>query len=254
MVKINDIYAFLDELAPFSSQQPWDNSGFLVGDGAHEVKKVLMALDVTEEVLNEAEKKNADLVVSHHPVLFTALKQFHPKDIIFLAAEKGIGVISSHTCLDVANGGVNDCLAEVLGLNNVHKIGDELGLIRMGELDKEMSCREFAKYVADRLSVGGVKYTNTEKAIRKVAVCGGSGAEFYGDALRAGADAYVTANIKHNQFLEIKRANFCVLDAGHFCTENTVIKPLGKKIKARFPEIEVEFAETSKDPAEYYAK
>ena len=254
MSKVIDFYKFIDTIAPFETQENWDNSGFLVGDGNKEVEKVMVALDVTEPVLNEACEKGARLIISHHPVIFGALKEIHPNNIAFLAAEKGIAVISAHTCLDIADGGVNDCLATALGLNNIVKVDDGEGLMRMGELDVSLSCIDFVKYVAEKLNVGGIKYTPTEKIIKKVAVCGGSGGDLYPAAISAGADAYITANIKHNLFIDMRRDNFCVLDAGHFCTENTVIEPLAHKIKAAFPDTEVLISEVSEDPARYWAK
>ena len=254
MSKVIDFYNFIDSIAPFATQESWDNSGFLVGNGEKEVKKVLLALDATEDVLNEADKIGADLIITHHPVIFGALKEFHPKNIAFLAAEKGIAIISAHTCLDIADGGVNDCLAAALGLKNVVKVDDGEGLMRMGELEEELSCEEFIKYVAEKLDVGGIKYTPADKKIKKAAVCGGSGGDLYPFAVKAGADAFVTANIKHNQWIEMRREGFCVLDAGHFCTENTVIKPLAEKLSSNFDDVEIIVSEVSEDPARYWAK
>ena len=254
MSKVIDFYNFIDSIAPFATQESWDNSGFLVGDGEKELKKVLLALDATEDVLNEADEIGADLIITHHPVIFGALKEFHPKNIAFLAAEKGIAIISAHTCLDIADGGVNDCLAAALGFKNVVKVDDGEGLMRMGELEEELSCEEFVKYVAEKINVGGIKYTPANKNIKKVAVCGGSGGDLYPFAVKAGADAFVTANIKHNQWVEMRREGFCVLDAGHFCTENTVIEPLAEKLSANFDDVEIIVSEVSEDPARYWAK
>ena len=254
MSKVLDFYKFIDKIAPFETQESWDNSGFLVGDGDKSVKKVLLALDVTEPVLNEAEQIGAELVISHHPVIFGALKEIHPKNIAFLAAQKGIAIISAHTCLDIADGGVNDCLAAALELKNIVKVVDGEGLMRIGELSKELTCEEFVKYVAEKINVGGIKYTPNEKMIKKVAVCGGSGGDLYPFAMNAGADAYVTANIKHNLFIDMRRDNFCVLDAGHFCTENTVIKPLAKKLAEEFSDTEIVVSQVSEDPARYWSK
>ena len=254
MSKISDFYNFINKIAPFDTQESWDNSGFLIGDGNREVKKVMLSLDVTEPVLNEAESAGANLIISHHPIIFGALKEIHPQNMAFLAAEKGIAVISAHTCLDIAEGGVNDCLAAALGLDNIEKVDDGEGLTRMGELKNALSCEDFVKYVAEKLGVGGIKYTPTDKIIKKVAVCGGSGGDLYKFSMNAGADAFVTANIKHNLFIEMRRDGFCVLDAGHFCTENTVIEPLSKKLKEEFPETEIIIAKTAEDPARYWAK
>ena len=254
MSKVIDFYNFINTIAPFDTQESWDNSGFLVGDGEKEVTNVLVALDATEDVLNEAVEKHAGLIITHHPVIFGALKEFHPKNIAFLAAEKGIAIISAHTCLDIADGGVNDCLAAALGLENVIKVDDGEGLMRMGELENELSCEEFVKYVAEKLNVGGIKYIFTDKKIKKVAVCGGSGGDLYPFAIKAGADAFVTANIKHNQWIEMKREGFCVLDAGHFCTENTVIDPLVEILSINFDDALIKASEVSEDPAKYWAK
>lgn len=254
MSTVIDFYNFMDKIAPFYTQESWDNSGFLVGDGNKEVKRVMVALDVTEPVLKEAKKKEVQLIISHHPVIFGALKEFHPNNIAFLAAEMGIAVICAHTCLDVADGGVNDCLAKALGLKNVVKADDGEGLMRIGELDTSISCSDFIEYVAEKLCVDGIKYTPTAKIIKKVAVCGGSGGDLYRFAIKSGADAFVTANIKHNLFIDMRRDDFCVLDAGHFCTENTVIAPLADKIREEFPETDVIVSEISEDPARYWAK
>lgn len=254
MRKIIDFYSYIDSIAPFKTQEEWDNSGFLVGDGEKEVTKVLLALDVTKEVLEEAKELGANLIISHHPIIFGALKEFHPKSIAFLAVEYNIAVICAHTCLDIADGGVNDCLAKALELKNIRKAENSENYIRIGELEKSLSCNEFVEYVAEKLSVGGIKYTPTDKKIKSVAVCGGSGGDLFLTAKTSGADAYVTANIKHNIFIDIKRENFCVLDAGHFCTENTVIAPLAEILSNHFTDTEVIVSSASKDPACYWAK
>lgn len=254
MSTVYDFYKFIDSIAPFETQESWDNSGFLVGEGNRNVKKVLLALDVTEPVLREAKEKGAELIISHHPVIFGSLKEFHPENIAFLAAREDISIISAHTCLDIADGGVNDCLAAALGLKNIVKVDDGEGLMRMGELENSFSCIDFVKYVAEKINVGGIKYTPADKMIKKVAVCGGSGGDLFSFAINAGADAYVTANIKHNQFIEMRRKGFCVLDAGHFCTENTVIEPLAEKLRAEFSDTKIMVSEVSEDPARYWAK
>ena len=155
MATVRDFFEYINSIAPIDTQESWDNSGFLVGNGEKEVTKVLVALDATENVLNEAAEKGAELIITHHPVIFGALKEFHPENIAFLATEKEIAIISEHTCLDIADGGVNDCLAAALELENVVKVDDGEGLMRMGELEGSLSCEDFVKYVAEKLSVGG---------------------------------------------------------------------------------------------------
>lgn len=254
MILVQDVYDYVNQLAPFDTQEPWDNSGLLVGDGSSKVEKILCALDATNSVIHEAEEVGANLIVTHHPVIFNPLKKLYFEHPVYQAVQKGIHIICAHTCLDKADGGVNDCLVKALDLKNVRKCDDPLGLLRMGELDREYSLNEFLAYVGDKLNLEGIKYTPTEKNIKNVAVCGGSGAEFYESAFQMGADAYITADIKHNYFIEFRDMGLCVLDASHFCTENVVIKPLAEKLSNQFKEIEVLCSKVSKDPAYYWTK
>ena len=248
MSKIIDFYKFIDSIAPFGTQESWDNSGFLVGDGNKEIKKVMVALDVTEPVLNEAFEKGAQLIISHHPVIFGALKEIHPKNIAFLAAEKGIAVISAHTCLDIADGGVNDCLAAALGLENVEKVDDGEGLMRIGELKESLSCIDFVKYVAEKLNVGGIKYTPTAKMIKKVAVCGGSGGDLYPAAISAGADAYVTGEVKHHEAIEAAMMGLVLYEAGHYHTENVYKEMLKGVLEKKCPEVHFYVSKEEQSP------
>lgn len=254
MTTVKDIYDFINRIAPFDTQEPWDNSGFLVGDEKQEVSSVMLALDATESIVDEASEKGCSLIVTHHPVIFGKLSEFHPGNVAYYAAKKNISIISAHTCLDLADGGVNDCLAEALGLSNIGKCCDESGLLRIGELEREYTLDELIPVISERLGAEGIKYTPASGTIRRIAVCGGSGAEFYADAFASGADAYVTANVKHNYFMEFRRFGLCVIDAGHFSTENTVIKPLSEKIGKEFRECSVILSEKSCDPAMYWTR
>ena len=227
---------------------------FLVGDGEKEVKSVLVALDATFAVLEEAERMGAELIITHHPVIFHAMKEIHPDSIAFLAAQKGIAIISSHTCLDKTENGVSDCLAKTLELTNIRDGGDQLGVLRVGELREPLSCLNFVSYVADKLNTRGIKYISTERPIKTVAVCGGAGEDFFENAIQTGADAYVTGNIKHSFWIEMKRKNFCVLDAGHFATENPAMKPLAESLAEHFSDVKIRLSEVSADPAEYWVK
>ena len=134
MICVKDIYDFLNEIAPFDRQESWDNSGLLVGDSAQQVETLAVALDITPEAVHWAEKEGAQLFVSHHPVIFHAQKQFLAQEPAYLLARAGMSAVCAHTCLDVAQGGVNDVLAEKLGLSAVKPVpsGEGAPLLRIG--------------------------------------------------------------------------------------------------------------------------
>ena len=153
-ITVADIYSYINEMAPFDRQESWDNSGFLVGDGAKEVKKIALALDVTNDTLRQAEEFGADLMVSHHPVIFDPLRNVHSNTPVYYAIEHGISIISAHTCWDSAEGGVNDVLASLLRLEDVVPVvPDSSGIcmLRMGSLKNAVPAAEFAEIAAETL-------------------------------------------------------------------------------------------------------
>ncbi len=239
MVTVKDISEYIDSFAPYSTQCEWDNCGVLIGDKDKEVKKIGFVLDLTDESLNDAVTHGVDLIVTHHPVIFKAQKSFLKGNLAFEAASKGIAVLSAHTCFDCAQGGVNDVLCEILGIKNPVGIPSEecsVPMARIGETD-EYSSADFAKSVADKL--GAVcRVVDSGKTVRKVAVCGGSGGDFLADVAKVGADAYVTGDMCHHEFLLASELGITTVAAGHFETENPSIVALKDKICNRFSEID----------------
>lgn len=234
---VYDIYDFLDEKYDFSSALSYDNVGLLVGDGRDTVRGILVCLDLTDEAISEAVKIGANLIVTHHPVIFDPLKSVTEQSLVYRLIRNGISVISAHTNLDQADGGVNDALAESLGLSNVEKIADSEGfLYRIGEFEEPLSSDELAKLVGEKLSVP-VKYVGNSSFIKRVAVCGGSGGSMLSDVLLSGADAFVTADVKHNVFMEAHSSGITLIDAGHFNTENVVVDILGKELIKAFSDV-----------------
>ena len=136
MSTVKDIYAFLDSVAPFSTSAPWDNTGLLVGDFSKEVKKVMLSLDVTGDVIDEAVKNNVDLVITHHPLIFEGVKSVTSDTLLYKAVTSGISFIASHTCLDIAKDGVNDCLANVLGVKNIVSVEEDV-FLKIGEFEEK---------------------------------------------------------------------------------------------------------------------
>lgn len=235
-MKVIDIYNFLDSIAPFNTALPFDNAGLLVGEGQKEVKKIGVILDVTPEAVDFAQKHDIDLIVSHHPVIFNPLKRLQTDSVPYLLAKHDIAVISAHTNLDAARGGVNDALAKALELENIAPLAENDGgdfppMGRTGTLKRPMSDRDFAIFVAEKLSTKA-KTVLSGKEIAKVALCGGAGEDFITPALKAGADALVTADVKHHNLLLAGSLGLCLIDAGHFETENVVVPILAEKLAA----------------------
>lgn len=236
---VNDIYTFLDEKYDFSLAKDYDNVGHLVGSLNNNVSGIVVCLDCTDEAVSEAVKNGANLIVTHHPVIFNPLKSVTDEAIVYRLIRNDISVISAHTNLDQADKGVNDALCEALKLQNVEKVTDSEGYIfRTGETEEPMTADAFAEYVGDRLNVP-VKYVGTSNYVKRVAVCSGSGGSMLGDVANLGVDAYVTADIKHNVFLEAHTLGMVLLDAGHFNTEDLVVFPLANELKKAFPEIKI---------------
>lgn len=231
---VNDIYNYIDIIAPFSAQCEWDNSGLIVGDKNKQIKKIGVVLDITKDAVLSAKELGCDLIISHHPVIFRATKSFLADDPAFLLASNGIAAICAHTSLDIAKGGVNDALASVLGFENASPLADEgeESMIRIAEVST-VSGEELAKSVADKLMTG-VRLADSGKKISKVAVCGGAGGDFINAVAESGCDAYITGDISHHEFLDALELGLTLIAAGHFETENPVVASLADKIKGEF--------------------
>lgn len=209
MATVRDIFAQMDQWAPFETQMDFDNAGFLVGRGEREVRKILVSLDITEPVADEAAEWGADLIVAHHPVIFHPVKRLTdetPTGRTLLAlAERGIAAICAHTNLDAAQGGVNDCLARVLELGDPEQLhqdgtlpdGAPYGIGRVGTAHRPgLTAGQYAAYVKSRLGAASVRYTDGGKPVSRVAVGGGSCGSMLEDARKAGCDTFVTADVK----------------------------------------------------------
>ena len=362
MITVGQIYSYLDQIAPFDYQADWDNSGLQVGSYDDQVDKVLVALDVTSEVIEEAQDMGAQMIVSHHPVLFHAVKRLDRESIPYQLAKAGIASVACHTNLDTAPGGVNDCLASRLGLvdlqplnwdtsRNFYKmtvfcpsdhtqkvyramtqagagtlgnysgcaftttgegrficeegshpfIGEEgkeaaaqedrlemlvppeklkavraamlvnhpyeqpaydivetssvrrntsFGLVGKLTFD-DLSPQRFAYYVKEQLKAPGLRFVPGNRDVSKVAVLGGGGDSSLQDAIRSGADAFVTGECKHHVLLQAAEAGITFIDAGHFFTENVVVPCLTDKLKKQFPQVEFKASQLITDPSQW---
>lgn len=251
MATVAEIYGFLDRKAPFSLQMDFDNSGFLVGRGESEVKQVLISLDITEEVISEAAEKNAQLIVSHHPLIFHPTKSVTDLDIvgrrIMGLLKHDIAAICAHTNLDRVSGGVNDALAEALGLRTYEFLqidgtdqnGKPYGLGRVGVLDQPCELKDYTYSIKSLLGSNGLRYCVGNRTVRKVAVCGGACGDMLPVAYASGCDTFVTADVKYNVFLDAASMGMNLIDAGHFPTENVICPVLSAWLSEQFPELAV---------------
>ncbi len=231
---VNEVFEYINGIAPFEKQFEWDNSGLVIGDKNAEVAKIGVVLDITAEAVKYAAENGINLIVSHHPVIFRAVKTVLADDPAYLLIKNGISAICAHTSLDIAKGGVNDALASALGFNNAVPLSEngETEMVRVAET-KPLSGEQLAKLCAEKLSTG-VTVADCGKIIKKVALCGGAGADFMHDAANAGCDAYITGEAKHHEFLEAKAIGITLIAAGHFETENPVVSVLAEKIRNNF--------------------
>lgn len=235
MMKVKDVLNYLDGIFPLDTACDFDNVGLLVGDGEAEVAGAVVALDCDINAIDFAKRKDANLIVTHHPVIFEPLKSVTGSGIVFELIKSGISVISMHTNLDVGDGGVNDKLCEVLNLKNVKPhIASDGYMLKCGETDIT-EADAFAAFIKKRLG-GAVRYVKGDKPIRKVLVCSGSGGGYIDDAVSSGFDALVTADVKQNHFIAAINGKTALFDGGHFCTENIIVKPLCDLLQKQFPD------------------
>ena len=262
MPTVADILEAIETFAPTSMKEPWDNVGLNCGHTDRQVHKILVALDASTEACHEAKEVGADLLLTHHALIWKAgfVTDRSPwgRDVLYLI-ENGIACINVHTNLDEAPGGVNDELARVLGLENVSVIGArgideqgrEWGLMRRGEVEPQ-PLEQFLDRIKAQLGTPVLRYVDGGKPVHKVAVGGGAcGTEFMA-AVNAGCDTFVTSDVKYNHFWDCRDNGMTIIDAGHFYTENPVVKVLAEKIAAAFPEIEVKISEKHHDCMKFY--
>lgn len=248
------VYEFLQEKAPFELQEGFDNAGFLVGREGATVTKILVTLDVTEQVVREAVEQGAQLIVAHHPVIFSGVKSVTDQTvtgrILLSLAENGISAICAHTNLDAVEGGVNDALALRLGLTDIGQLkqsgvdgqGRSYGIGRVG-LVSEQHLYDFAMAVKRLLGANGIRLVDGGKPVHMVAVGGGACADLMEDALAQGCDTFVTSDVKYHQFLEARALGLNLVDAGHFPTEDVVCPVLRNWLTKRFPHVSVSISQ-----------
>lgn len=238
MVKVRNIEEMMELYAPEKLKEEWDNTGLLVGNKESVVSGILLALDLTSDVIDEAESLGCNLIITHHPLILNPLKKVVAgdpvSDMIISLISANISFFCAHTNLDKTEGGVNDCLAEKLGLIDITDLGDD-ALCRIGTLPSKMTMEDFALRVKSRLACECVKYSGRgDKLVKTVALCSGSGSDFYVEAAENGADVFVTGEVKHHAALYAEEMGVSFVEAGHFETENIVLEALMDKLTESF--------------------
>ena len=241
MTTVRDVYNYIDTIAPFSAQLGFDNSGLLVGDPNKVVQKIAVCLDMTNDTIAEALELGADLMVSHHPILFKPRKNLLQGDPAYLLATGGMSAICAHTNLDIAPGGVNDVLAELLSLSKVEAVCTEsvpVPMVRVGFLGESMRAIELAATTAEQLNAK-VRWCDGGGSIETVAVCSGSGGDLVADVAALGVDALITGDADYHDFLDAEQCGVTLIAAGHFETELPVVAVLARKLSEQFPDVEI---------------
>lgn len=232
MAKVKDFYGYLNSIAPFETQEDWDNSGMLVGDMDAEVKNVAVVLDITHEEIKKAKAIGADLIISHHPVIFNPIKSVTRGSVPYELVASSINALCCHTPLDIADGGTNDSLAELLGIE-VTRTEDPI--LRLGTVEPT-TAENLAGKIAKTLNTK-VRYADAGKTIKKIAICTGAGCSLIEAA--GEIDAFITGDASHHNFLDCIQAGITLIAAGHYETEIVVVPVLVKKLQAQFPDIEI---------------
>lgn len=242
---VRDIASVIEGFAPLSLQESWDNSGLCIGSPDQEVHGVLVGFDCTPELVDEAIACGADMVVTHHPLIFGGLKKIAPEDLVgetvIKAVSAGIAIYAAHTNADKVLGGVSGAMARKLGLLNIQVLDPEeggCGLGAVGDLPEPVAPEAFIASVKAAFGLESVRCSRpAETMISRVAMCGGSGGSMIGSAIASGAQAYICGDVSYHRFFTPK--DFMVMDIGHFEGEVEIVDILFSLIKKKFPNFAV---------------
>lgn len=257
MATVKEIADYLGQIAPPELKLDFDNVGLLVGRPGAAVSSVLVALDITDEVIAEAVSQGAELIAAHHPLFFEGPKSIVDTDLtgrkIISLLSNGISAICMHTNLDAAEGGVNDVLAEKLGAKVIGVLNETDRIGRVAELPAILDFPTFLKNICASLQSRGLRYHDAGRPVQRIGVCGGAGGQDVFAAFEKGCDTYVTADIKYHQFLLAKELGLNLVDADHFCTENVIVPVLAERLSDKFGrDVQVFVSQVHKQTAMFY--
>ncbi len=260
-MKIREVLEYLENIAPLILQEPYDNAGLLCGNREGELKDVLVCLDSTEAVVDEAIKKNCNLIIAHHPIVFTGLKSLtgstYIERTLIKALKNDIAIYAIHTNLDnIHLKGVNKKIADKLGLINTKILkpvdyDPEIGAGLLGELETEWDAMEFLRHIKAKMQVSSLKYTPIlKKTIQKVAVCGGSGSFLLADAIAHSADIFISSDYKYHQFFDSNN-EIVIADIGHYESEFYTIELIKELLSEKFTKFAAHCTQVNTNPINY---
>lgn len=248
-MKVIDIIKVLEQVAPLSWQESYDNAGLIVGNKEQEISGVLICLDVFPSTVQEAIENNCNLIISHHPFIFRGIKKLAYNsdidNILSLSYKNNVSIYASHTNMDVCSSGVNYMLAKTLELENIrplqkskqNEVDSYLGLGAIGELSKVMVGRVFFDIVKQKLNLATIRYVgDIEREIKRIGLCGGAGVEFVQEAIENNCDCYLTGDIKYHEFLSIED-KILLADIGHFESEQFIMQRFKEIINNAFVQL-----------------
>ena len=257
MTTVQQVYEEMQRIAPLELAESWDNPGLLVDCGGT-VQKVLVTLDITPEVVEEAARKHCEVIVAHHPVIFSPLKKIGPQDVPCQLVRAGISAICMHTNLDAAEGGVNEVLAGIFGMKNLETFADGCG--RVGEIELNSVkglAYQVQKELASRCNLPEngpavqIKLVDNGRMVKRLAVISGAGGSLIEEAIAVGADCRLTGEANHHHAIDAKRLGLSLIAAGHYATEFPVTAAVAEKLRAALPDLDVLVSEANKDPYTY---
>ena len=269
---VSDIIDVMNELAPRSLAEKWDNIGLQIGDPQKQVRHIWIALDPTLPVLDAACRAHVDLLITHHPLIFRPLKSIDFQtplgNLLHMAVRHQLAIFSAHTNLDSVAGGINDILAERIGLKDLQilrkttEISDarppELnsttsGLGRIGTLESPLALIDFAKLVKNKMGLKTIQYAGKSSLmVKQAAVCSGSGSDLLSDFFASGSQVYISGDLKYHDARDVEAADLGMIDIGHFSSEKLIIHALSGRLKTILPEkgfdVNVDACEVERDP------
>ena len=251
-----EIYNYIDRIAPFDNQDKADNSGFLVGDRGAEVRKILVCLDVTNNVVAEAVEKGIDLIISHHPLMYRPVTKIISGDPLHALVRSDICLIAAHTNLDIAVGGIADLMLSRLGFSKSETVimpinPDGSGYGRIVEIDSPVSAGDLAEKCRAAFGCSVVRYVDSGKPLLRIGVSSGSASQSVEAALLAGCDAFICGEVSHDRMLFAANYGLTLIEAGHFHTEDIFCEDLVDRLRLQFKEIAIEKSVNSADVCDY---
>jgi dinuclear metal center YbgI/SA1388 family protein len=248
------IYEALSAIAPFSTQEPWDNSGLLVGSMEMPVDRIYISLDISNAAVEAAHAAGAQLILSHHPVIFSPLKQLSPSHPVWKLAAAHMAAICMHTPLDMAETGINQALyakmKAPLSLGAIVDTPDHSGCGWIAESAVAQEARTLAQTLQTLLGCTVVRYCPADRPIRKIALCSGAGGSFLDAVIAQGCDAYITGDVKHDAWYTARNAGLALLDCGHYHTEVIAQELLAHALETAFPDVTI-LCDQQGDPVSY---